>query len=120
MEKKLKICGKEYDAKVSVITLLKFYDEFGKDFGETLGNINDRLVGLTKEKEADGIAYVKNFGAIVVDATRLAYVMIKEKDPTFKDYDEWVSELDGVYDDMTWISEVIKLGFCLFRRTLSQ
>lgn len=118
MEKKLKICGQEYDAKASFLTQVKYYEQFGKDFAEAIANINDRLVSLSKEKES--INYIRVFGAISIDATRLAYVMIKEANPTFMEYEEWIGQLDGLYDETEWISEVVKLGFSVFRRTLSQ
>ena len=118
MESKLNICGKEYEAKASFLTIEKFYRNFGKDFADALTNLNKQLTDLENIKET--YDYIKFFGAIGVDATRLAYVMILEKDPTFKSYEDWLGELDGIFDDITWVSDVIKLGMSVFRRSLSQ
>ena len=118
MESKLTICGKEYDAKASILTIEKFYTNFGKDFAETLANLNKRLANLNDVEET--MDYIKSFGGIGVDATRLAYVMILEKNPSFKSYEEWIGELDCLFDDVSWVSDVVKLGLSVFRRTLQK
>ena len=118
MESKIKICGKEYEAKASFLTMETFYTLFGKDFLGTLNEIQEQLNRIKNADETTNL--MMEFSGISFKAIKIAYVMIKEKDPTFKSYEEFLGEIDGLYDNPSWITEVVELAGSVFRRSLSQ
>ena len=41
--------------------------------------------------------------------------MIKEQDKSFKPYEEWLKDLDYLFDDINWIMEVLQLAMTPFQ-----
>lgn len=121
MNKIVKICGKDYKLKSSFLTIEQFYIEFGDDFGETLGKVQDDLLSL-KDIKDNQTKYFKTLSSIISECSKLAYVMIKEADgfegtPTYR---EWASTLTNAFEDMQWLGDVVRVGTSVFRRALSE
>lgn len=134
--KEVNICGKPYQMNCSVLTIANYCNifgmeaNFGKDFSEAsmyydklakcyepLTDKDGKFVKahIKEECKFDAVNYSTN---LVLLATRLAYVFIRECDATFMPYDEWVKTLNNLDSDMGWIKEVVGIASNVFRGSL--
>lgn len=104
MKKIIKIGDKDYTLKASAYTQFKYRNDTGR---KMLKDLQD-LSNLQNASEEDMVEGVEDLTEIVL---KMAYVMIEEADSTqVKSYEEFLKGIENLYDDITWINEVIKLA----------
>lgn len=130
MEKKVTICGKEYNLKSSAYCILEYKRVFGKGLMADINSLSaiSQKIELTRKvgKEANkseeeinidietiAMAEIDNLVQIPL---QVAYILIKSSNPTFMSFDEWLKTLDEIDIEDAWISEVTELAVKSFRR----
>ena len=104
MKKIIKIGDKDYTLKASAYTQFKYRNDTGR---KMLKDLQD-LSNLQNASEEDLVEGVEDLTEIVL---KIAYVMIEEADSTqVKSYEEFLKGIENLYDDITWINEVIELA----------
>ncbi len=116
MLKTIKIGSKNYDMKSSAWTPFKYKNEYGKDLLKEIGKLNKINGSINKlPKEEQDTAWLSEFSEILEMALRMAYTMITEQNKDFMSYQNWLEGIDDLFDDNTWISEVMELAMSTFR-----
>lgn len=113
MEKKIKISGKEYIMKASAWTQFAYKDLTGRSF---LTDIKELTKYADKEITLENIEVLDELNKLLLPMT---FVMVKEADSTQAvDYKDFLKNIDNLYDDITWIQEVILLACSPISRQL--
>ena len=100
MERIIKISNKDYKMKASALTQFSYKNETGRSFLKDLQK-------LTKVNIED----MDSLDEITELILKVAYVMIKEADKTqATNYEDFLSNIESIYDDITWITEVLELA----------
>ena len=108
MERIIKICNKDYKMKASALTQFNYKNETGRSF----------LKDLQKLSEMD-VNDAEQIDDIIELVLKIAYIMAKEADKTqVVNYDEFLSGIDNLFDDVNWISEVLELACSPLSRQL--
>jgi hypothetical protein len=110
MEKIINISGVEYKMKSSAFTPFKYKNDYNRDLLKDINvivKIEQKVSKLPKEEQ--DTAWLDEFGSIFEIITKIAYVMIKEADKSFKPYEDWLGDIESLYDDNNWIGEVLGL-----------
>lgn len=104
MRKVIKISGKEYSMKSSAYTQFKYKDVTGNRMLDDIQKIS-KINGLSEEEQ------VGRLDDVIELLLKMAYIMIEEADDkqvtTFEDF---LKNIDGLFEDTTWINEVIELA----------
>lgn len=109
MRKQITISGKEYFAKSSAYTQFKYKNDTGR------GMLSD-LQTFANSKDIDN-DMLNNVDGITEMILKMAYIMIEEADKNqVTNYEDFLKGLDGLYDDTTWISDVLELAASPFSR----
>lgn len=104
MKKIINIGGKDYTLKASAYTQFKYRNDTGRKMLQDL----QELAELQNAKEEEMIGGIEDLTEMVL---KMAYVMIEEADSTqVKSYDEFLKGIENLYDDISWINEVIELA----------
>lgn len=104
MKKIITINGKEYNAKSSAYTQFKYKNDTGRRMISDL----QELAKLNDKSEEEQVSYVEDLLEIVL---KMAYIMIEEADSSqLTSYEDFLKELDGVFDDQQWIADVVELA----------
>lgn len=104
MKKIINIGGKDYTLKASAYTQFKYRNDTGRKMLQDL----QELAKLQNVNEEEMIGGIEDLTEMVL---KMAYVMIEEADSTqVKSYDEFLKSIENLYDDITWINEVIELA----------
>lgn len=104
MKKTITINGKNYIAKSSAYTQFKYRDDTGRRMLSDLQEISK----LQEKPEEEQLNYVEELLEITL---KMAFIMIQEADSSqVTSYDEFLKNLDGVFDNQDWISEVVELA----------
>lgn len=113
MEKKIKIGDKEYIMKASAWTQFAYKDLTGRSF---LTDIKELTKYADKEITLENIEVVDEISELLLPMT---FVMVKEADPTQAvDYTDFLKGIDNLYDNITWMQEVILLACSPISRQL--
>ena len=114
MEKIIRISNKDYKMKASALTQFSYRDETGRSF------LND-LQKLTELKDiesniAQSVEALDNISELIL---KMAYIMVKEADKTqVTNYEEFLSEIDSLYDNTDWLQQVLELACSPLSRQL--
>ena len=104
MKKIIKIGDKEYTLKASAYTQFKYRNDTGRKMLQDL----QELTKLQDANEEDMIGGIDDLTEIVL---KMAYVMIEEADSSqVASYEEFLKGIENLYDDITWINEVMELA----------
>lgn len=104
MKKIIKIGNKEYSMKSSAYTQFKYKNDTGRRMLEDLQNISK----LQEADQEEMLSALEELSEIIL---RMSYVMIEESDPTqVTTYEDFLKDIDGLYDNTEWINEVITLA----------
>ena len=116
MVKTIKIGNTEYDMKSSAYTVFAYKDQMGRDLLADISTINDTYTRIGKLPEAEQTSeWLKEITGVIEIALKLAYIMIKEQNNQFKDYNEWLKEIDAITGTgNSWIQEVMELAIAPF------
>ena len=101
MKKQVTISGKDYFMKSSAYTQFKYKDDTGRSLLTDLKVISNH--------DAEDIA--NNVDDLLEMLLKMSYIMIQEADEKqVGTYNEFLKELDGLFDENNWISEVLELA----------
>lgn len=104
MKKIVKIGNKEYSMKSSAYTQFKYKNDTGRKLLQDLQNLSK----LQDVEEENLLASIDDLSEIIL---RLSYIMIEEADPTqVSTFENFLKDIDGLYDDTEWFNEVISLA----------
>lgn len=104
MEKLIAIGGKNYSMKASAYTQFKYKNDTGRRLLTDLQQIS-KLQNLSDEE------LINNVDGLTEVLLRIAYVMIEESGKTAtKGFDEFLKDVDNLYEDTKWINEVVELA----------
>lgn len=104
MEKLINIGGKSYSMKSSAYTQFKYKNDTGRRLLTDL----QKITKLQDLSDTEIINDIDNLSEILL---KIAYVMIEESGKNeVKGYDEFLKELDDIYSNFDWVSEVVELA----------
>ena len=121
------ICGKTYPMASSFLCIANYKNYFGMDsnLGKDIGDVKKGLIDIRKlakdkniskeELEAQSIGILSE---IIEKGIKIAYCLIKEVNPDFQSFEEWAKTLNGLFDEVTWITEVVGIASNVFRRNI--
>ena len=115
MEKVITISNKNYKMKASALTQFSYKDETGRNFINDLKEVTNKTDSKELENNIDVLDDITEI------LLKIAYIMIKEADKTqVGSYNEFLSEIDNLYDEPDWITNVISLGTSPISRQLQK
>lgn len=104
MKKTITISGKDYQMKSSAYTQFKYRDETGRKMLKDLQDVSK----IQEMNQEDMIGELDDLTETVL---RMAYVMIEEADANqVKSYEEFLKEIENLYENIDWINEVVELA----------
>lgn len=106
MEKIIRISNKDYRMKASALTQFTYRDETGRSFLTDLQKLTElKDMG---EEISQSIEALDNVSSLLL---KMAFIMVKEADKTqVTDYEEFLGGIESLYDDTTWIQQVLELA----------
>ena len=114
MEKIIRISGKDYKMKASALTQFSYRNETGRSFLTDLQKLTElKDIGEDFAKNIDALDSVSEL------LLKMAFIMAKEADKTqVINYEEFLGGIENLYDDTTWIQEVLELACSPLSRQL--
>lgn len=110
MEKTIKISGKEFKMKSSAYTQFAYKDATGRGLMKDL----QELSKMNLDNLNENFEMIDDLNSM---ALKMAYVMIKEADKNqVGSFDEFLKELDSLYEDIDWINDVVTLAISPLQR----
>lgn len=110
MRKTIKIGNKEYNMKSSAYTQFKYKNDTGRKMLEDLQS----LTKLQNSTEDEMFSAIEDLSEIIL---RMTYVMIEEADSSqVTSFEDFLKDIDGIYDETEWINEVVMLATTPFSR----
>lgn len=104
MKKSIKIGGKEYFMKSSAYTQFKYRDDTGRKLLDDIQKIS-KINELTEEEQ------VSKVDDMIELLLRIAYIMIEEADEKqVTNFQDFLKGIDGLFEETSWINEVIELA----------
>lgn len=114
MKKIINIDGKEYTMKSSAYTQFAYKDMTGRSYLKDMQKVIQAVAN--KEKLNEDLSLLDELSGLVLDA---AYIMITEADASqVGSKEDFYKSIDSIYDDFTWIEEVILLACTPISRQL--
>lgn len=122
--KVVKINGIEYPMSASVLTIGNYQNIFGmeENIGKAYGIAKDSLKQIIASykkvndkfvlKEGESTKVLEATSNLILNASKLAYVLIKEENKDFMPYEEFAKTLNN--KDIAWTYEVVGIASCLF------
>lgn len=117
MEKNITISGKNYQMKASALTQFSYKNFTGRSF------LNDlRSLIKLKDKKEDSFV-IDDLDEVTELILKIAFILVKESDKKNNtnqatDYDEFLGGIDNLYDEQTWIWEILELACTPISRQL--
>lgn len=110
MKRIVTISGKEYNMKSSAFTQFKYKNDTGRSL----------MADITKLSEIKDIdTNLESIDQLTETLLRIAYVMIEEADKNqVSSYEEFLKGIDGLFDEVDWINEVVELAASPLSRNL--
>ena len=116
MLKTVNIGKKDYVLKSSAYTIFAYKNETGRDLLVDLNSINEKYIKISKlTEEEQNSAWMNEITGIIENTLKIAHIMIRENDKTFKEYKEWLKDIDELLENPNWIMEVLEVGIAPFR-----
>lgn len=123
MNKKLTICGKEYNICSNAFCMFEYKKQFKTGIIADIGKMNDYNVKVEEiekkckqenreediEREINRMA-LDEFDNIIQIPLQLAYVFIKVADRNFMSFEDWLMTIDDIKIEDSWIGEVTELA----------
>lgn len=114
MEKIIRISTKDYKMKASALTQFSYRNETGRSFLTDLQKLTElKDIGEDFNKNIEALDNVSDL------LLKMAYIMTREADKNqVSNYEEFLGEIENLYDDTTWIKEVLELACSPLSRQL--
>lgn len=123
MKKKLTICGKEYEICTNAFCMFEYKKVFKTGIIADIGRMNDYNVKVAEieekckqenretdiEKEVNRVA-LEEFDNIIQIPLQLAYIFIKTADRNFMSFEDWLTSIEDIRIEDSWIAEVTELA----------
>ena len=123
MKKKLEICGKEYEICTNAFCMFEYKKQFKTGIIADIGRMNDYNVKVAEieekckqenreadiEKEVNKVA-LEEFDNIIQIPLQLAYIFIKTADRNFISFEDWLTSIEDIRIEDSWIAEVTELA----------
>jgi len=104
MRKVIKISNKEYSMKSSAYTQFKYKNDTGRKLLDDIQEIS-HYNKLPEEKQ---IGMMDDLLELLL---KIAFIMIEEADASqVTTFDNFLKDIDGLFDNTEWINEVIELA----------
>lgn len=104
MKKIIKIGDKEYTMQSSAYTQFKYKNDTGRKLMNDISSIQE----LRNTNKNDLLEALDDFLEIIL---KIAYTMIDEADSKqVNSFEDFLKNIDSLFDDETWITEVIELA----------
>ena len=104
MRKVITISGKEYSMKSSAYTQFKYKDVTGRKMLDDIQQISK----VNQMSEEEQITQMENVLELLL---QIAYIMIEEADASqVTTFDDFLKNIDGLFDTTEWINDVIELA----------
>ena len=104
MKKTVKISGNEYFMQSSAYTQFKYKDITGR-------KLLDDLMKLQKLSNLDEAGMLNGIDDLIEVLLQITYVMIEEADSSqVKNYEDFLKSIDNLFEDPSWMNEVIELA----------
>ena len=114
MRKVIKISNKEYSMKSSAYTQFKYKNDTGRKLLDDIQRIS-KINSLPEEEQ------VSKIEDIIETLLQIAYIMIEEADDKqVTTFDDFLKDIDGLFDTTEWINEVIELAASPISRGLQE
>jgi hypothetical protein len=121
MLKTVNIGNKDYVLKSSAYTIFAYKNETGRDLLVDLNSINEKYIKISKlTEEEQNSAWMNEVTGIIENTLKIAHIMIRENDKTFKEYNEWLKDIDELLENPNWIMEVLEVGIAPFRGNIQR
>lgn len=116
MIKNVKIGKEEYTLKSSAFTIFAYKDQTGRDLLSDINAINIKYseIANLSEQEQNNI-WMNEITSIIEHTLKIAHIMIKEANSNFKDYNDWLKDLEELLENPNWIMEVLEVGIAPFQ-----
>lgn len=102
MRKVIKISEKEYSMKSSAYTQFKYKNDTGR-------KLLDDIQKISKINQMGEEEQISNIEDVMELLLRIAFIMIEEADEKqVSTFDDFLKNIDGMFDDTSWINEVIE------------
>lgn len=112
MRKVIKIGDKEFSMKSSAYTQFKYKNDTGR-------KLLDDVQGIAKINNLKEAEQVSKMEDVIEVLLRMAYIMIEEADETqVSTFEQFLKDIDGLFDNTTWVNEVIELAVSPISRGL--
>lgn len=104
MRKVITISGKDYSMKSSAYTQFKYKNETGRKMLDDIQKIST----ISSMKDEEQLGHMEDVIELLL---QIAYIMIEEADATqVKTYEEFLKNIDGLFDTTEWVNDVIELA----------
>ncbi len=114
MEKIIRISNKDYRMKASALTQFTYRDETGRSFLTDLQKLTElKDIGEDFNKNIDALDNVSDL------LLKMAFIMTREADKSqAANYEEFLGGIENLFDDTTWIQDVLELACSPLSRQL--
>lgn len=111
MKKTIKIGDKDYFMKASAYTQFAYKNETGRSFLKDIQKLTEITKGEITEYDV-----IDELTELIL---KMSFVMIEEADPKqVQNYDEFLKNIDNLYDEKDWIYDVLELACSPLSRQL--
>ena len=114
MIKTIQIGNKAYDLKSSAYTMFSYKNLTGRDLLKDIGRIH----ALQKKAQESEEVWLDSLGDVLDIIEHLTYTMYLEANGKTVSFEEFLKGMDGILEDITWITEVMELAMSTFRRSI--
>lgn len=106
MEKNIKISNKEFKMKASALTQFSYRNETGRSFLTDLEKLTElKNIGDDLSTSIDALDNVSEL------LLKMAFIMAREADKNqAANYEEFLGSIENLYDNTSWIKEVLELA----------
>ena len=116
MLKTVNIGKKDYVLKSSAYTIFAYKNETGRDLLSDLNSINEKYIKISKlTEEEQNSSWMTEITGIIENTLKIAHIMIRENDKSFKEYNEWLKDIEELLENPNWIMEVLEVGIAPFQ-----
>ena len=123
MKKKITICGKEYEVCTNAFCMFEYKKQFKTGIIADIGKMNEYNIKVEEiekkckqegreediEKEVNKVA-LEEFDNIIQIPLQLAYIFIKTADRNFMSFEDWLTSIEDIRIEDSWIAEVTELA----------
>lgn len=119
VEKIVKIDSKEIKIKSSAYTMFAYQNEFNRDMLEDvskLQNVAKEIKKLDKNSEDYTLSVLHLIKPVLKVSMQLLFIMAKECNDSIVNYKEFLSGIDNLFNDLSWLNDTLLCALSPFTR----